>query len=433
MRGCDEEKQQMSAAALKQWLVAAICVAALVPAAPASEPIDAIVAVVNNTPITRVQVMREAARLRRAEVPADEAPQRALNDLIDRTLQLQRATLAGVTLEERVIAQRLAELPAEFGLKDAAALRRAVREEFLMTDEEFRARVREDMSIQALFYREVFLNTEVHEGEIDQFLKLEAGVAPQREYRLRHILLPVATDGADTAAQQQLAADLRQQAQDGADFATLARAHSHGTYAASGGALGYKSERALPSAFIAEVQNLAPGEVSQVIATQRGFHLLKLEAVRGGELSETVRRFRLAHIFMPHGMETLIQQVWRDLETPADFERAVREHSTDEVSQARGGEIGWFGEGDVPAYFATAVRALQPGEFSTPLASPFGWHIVQLMEVGEERVDLAELREQAREILRERRALAQRDIWLQAMRAEAHIRVLDPAFQYTGR
>ena len=404
-------------------------------AALASEPINAIVAVVNDAPITRLEVAREAERLRRAQVPDAQADQRALNVLIDRALQLQRAKRAGIAVGEEILNRRMAEMPAELNLPDAAALRAAVQEGFLMTYDEFRARVREDMQMQALFYREVLLNTEVYEDEVDQFLKLEAGVAQQRTYRLRHILLSVAADGADLEAQQERAAALRAQAAEGADFAGLARAHSQGEAAAEGGNWGFKSERSLPDAFIAEVQNLAPGEVSEVIATAQGFHILKLEEVRGGELSEKVRRLRLAHVFLPLAAEAQAQNLAGEIAQGGEdaFAQAVRAHSIDEVSQTRGGEIGWFSEADVPEYFADAVREMAPGDVSAPIESPFGWHILRLMEDREERVDLARLREQARLILREQRAMAQRDVWLQGLHAEAHIRIIDPAFQYDGR
>lgn len=414
-------------------IAAAFAAAAFAAAAGAAEPLNAIVAVVNDAPITRVEIDREAQRLRQGGAPAgQELRQRVLDALIDRQLQLQRAQLYGVEISDEALDERLAEMARELELPDGgAALEAAVRQRFGVSPAQLRQRLREDMQIQALFYREIYARTDIREDEVLQFLKAEAGVASPREYRLQHILIAVAADaGAAAQAQAQAQAlSLQARLQEGADFAALARRYSGGEAASRGGDLGFMAEQELPRAFVAELQNMEAGEVSAPIATSRGVHLLKLLAARGGELRESARRFRLGHIFLPPESGAQAQEIWRTLGSDRDaFARAVSRYSVDEVSAAKQGDIGWFEEPDLPGYFAPAVRQMEVGDISAPLQSPFGWHILRLSDAEEEFFDLQRLRQQARQLLRERRALAKRDSWLRRLRAEAHVRLLDPAF-----
>lgn len=412
-----------------------VCAAAATYAQEPPQSINKIAAIVNDDPITLLEIEREARRLRQndATLPPPEARQTALDNLIDRRLQLQRARLSRIAVPDAALEVRLVELQQQFELPDEAALRQFAQDRFLMSYDKFRERVREDMQIQSLFYREVFSRTQTYEDEVDQFLKSQAGIGNLREYHLRHILISVAADGSDIDTRQELALSIRASAAAGADFAALARAHSNDEGAEAGGNLGYKKESELPAAFIAEVQNLAAGEVSQVIPTSRGFHLLYLERQRGGDLRESVRTIRLSHIFFSEDDLTLATQVRANIATVDDFTAAVRRHSIDEVSLDRGGDIGWFEEKDIPPYFIETAKTLKKGAISAPVSSPFGWHILYMADEKIEQFDIQRLRDQARQLLREQRALAQREVWLRRLRSAAHVRILDTQFTHTIR
>lgn len=416
---------------VKQVLSAAVLAAVALAAAAATEPLDKIVAVVNEAPISRLDVAREAQRMQREQetLSVNRAEQLALNYLINHQLQLQRARLLEINIPAALLEQRIADLLREMNLSGSEGLARAAKTRFLMSADELRQRLYEDLQIQALFYREVFAETDAYEDEVEQFLIHEAdGVAQVREYRLRHILLTLAADSASAAEKREQIQALRARALAGEDFARLAQTLSDGDNAAAGGDLGFRAEADLPDRFLAVVQNMSPGEISEPLRTGRGFHLLKLEAARGGELREAIRRFHLSHIFFPLEAEEQARTVRGTISTAEDFRRAVQTYSDDRISAEKEGVIGWFDETSLPGYFADNVRQMQVGDISAPVISPYGWHILYLDDAEQEEFNIQGLRDQARRLLRERRALAQRDIWLRRLRNNAYVRIVDPAF-----
>ena len=114
------------------------------------------------------------------------------------------------------------------------------------------------------------------------------------------------------------------------------------------------------------------------------------------------------------------------------FEDAAKEHSIDNISAEAGGDLGWFGDDDMPEYFAAVAATLQAGDISPLVQSPFGWHILLLRQKETSEVDLQLIRDRARRLLRERRAERQRHEWLKQLRAAASVRVLDPAYLPVG-
>ncbi|MCH9758640.1 MAG: peptidylprolyl isomerase [Proteobacteria bacterium] len=406
-----------------------------VPFVNAAEPMDAIIAIVGDVPITQTQVERESKRLENLNegITAREARQEALDELIDRSVQKQLAQRLGIHISDALLAARIEELQQELGFSNEAELGRIAADEFLMSYPMFRERVRDDMLIQALFFREVFSRTQVYKDEVNQFLKFETAIGNLREYHLRHILISVADDGTDIDEKQDLALSLQARAATGEDFAQLAREYSDGDAASSGGNLGFKKEEELPEAFVVELQNINEGEISEVINTSRGFHFLKLEATRGGNIREAITRLRISHVFLPLTEEAEARELWNTIKNEEDFIAAVGQHSVDEKSIDKGGDIGWFDEQDIPVYFADTVKQMKVGDISPPVKSPFGWHLLHLRDSKKEALNIQGLREQARRVLRERRALAQRDVWIRRLRADTYVRILDPTFEYTIR
>lgn len=421
----------MKLTGIHHWLLTAVLAAGYCLLAGAAEPINTIVAVVNEEPVTRLEVEQEARRLQAINegLSEEKALNTALDELIDRRIQLQLARRLRITISDAAVASRLQELRRDYGLASEAALEGAVRERFLMSLDEFRDRLREDMQIQTLFYREVFSRTQAYEDEVEQFLKSQEQISSAREYHLRHIMVTVAADGSDLDEKRELIVSVHARLTAGGDFSELAVRVSDDDSAAAGGDLGYRKEGQLPEAFLIEVHNLSPGDISEPINTSRGFHLLKLEAVRGGDIRTQIRRLLLSHVFLPLEAEAQAQEIWQGIASEADFNRAVTEHSVDEVSIGRNGDIGWFFEDELPPYFVDTATQMAVGDISVPVKSPYGWHILYLRQEDTEAVDVQVLREQARQVLRERRALAQRDVWLRRLRGDAHVRILDATFQ----
>lgn len=404
-------------------------------AAAAEAPINSIVAIVNDEAITLSQVRRYARLLSNRGAISDDAAatnnandvtaaeRAALDELINRALQLQRAEQLGIVITDVMLDNRMDEFAAQFELNtDAQWLAFADAQFGVDTIASLRENAREDMRIQALFYRDVYVRTQVYEEEIEAFVRRNTERVLQTRYLLGHILLPLTDDG------RALADDLRERIRKGEDHVALAQEFSADAASRESGDLGYRTVDELPFAFADEAQNLEVGGVGQVIETSRGYHILKLLAVDRQKDVERVVSYLLQHIFLALDDAALGDQAHEELRAGADFVELVRRYSIDTVSVPNDGALGWFSAEDVPPYFADAVAGLNVGEYSAPIESPFGFHIVRLADRQEREIDLQILRDRARRVLQERRALTQRQVWLQRLRANAYIRVVDPDF-----
>ena len=418
----------------------------LVLAAPAAPPafaqsggggvgVDSIVAVVNDDVITRREVEREmlrvSANLRERELPVPKPAvvrREALDYLIERRVQIQLADRLGVQVPDEALEKELDRMRERLG--GEKSLRKTAREKFGMSHEEFYEWVRTDIRLQALFFREVYAQVRVSEEEVRRFLETETAVTAAREYRIARIFFKLPKDDAAAGEKRALAGRVRDQALAGADFAALAAEHSEGENAENGGDLGFRAERDLPDIFVAEAANLAEGEVGRVLETGAGLHLIKLLERRGGGIRETSRRVRVRHILAPAENRRLLENIRREiLEEGAEFEALARERSADRESADEGGDLGWLDEDKLPSYLAGPLEGMKEGDLSDLVESPFGWHLLRLEKREERELNAEELREKAREVLRERHALARRKSWLRRLRSRAYVSVVDPEFQ----
>lgn len=412
-----------------------ILVAALAAGATeAAQKINAIVAIVNNQSISRVEADRQMEALRSQIPPGEdisdnELRRRALDSLILRRLQLQFARRMGVQIPPDMFENRLDEFRERWRVRrgDDAGFDAAIQENTGLDSEEFFGELREDMEIEGVFYREVFSKVEVSDEEVDHFLRTESGFVSNREYHILHLLVASSEDSGEdekTAAREKIDV-LRGRIEAGDNFGEIAREYSDAGDAEQGGDLGWRAAAQLPAPFVAEIQNMTDGEISRVISTRRGFHLIRLEGTRGGALDEGMRRMRIAHIFLPETEDILAAQLRRQLDDGDSFNSLVENYSIDGRSSDKGGDLGWFAEEELPPYFAP-LKSLEAGDISEPIASPFGIHLVRVSDV--ENMGVDEVRDRARNLLRERRALEQRVDWLSQLRSRAYIIVVDPDF-----
>jgi peptidyl-prolyl cis-trans isomerase SurA len=219
------------------------------------------------------------------------------------------------------------------------------------------------------------------------------------------------------------------EARAGADFASLAASYSDAPDALQGGALGWRSHDRLPELFSNALARLQPGEVSDPLRSPAGFHVLKLTARRGAAMEGApVAQTRLRHILI-RPSETLsegeAQRRLADLRNrivsgSADFAEMARVHSGDS-SAGRGGELDWIYPGDTVPDFERAYRELKIGEVSQPVRTPFGYHLIQVLERRSADMSPERLRLQARQALRERKADEAYQDWLRLLRDQVYV------------
>lgn len=394
---------------------------------------DRIIAVVNDEVITlnelnsRLALVQRQLRQQGTEIPPrDVLEKHVLERLIIDRVQIQFARETGLRVDDAQLDQTLARI-ADSNRMDLAQFRASLERDGVPWAK-FREDIRDEVTISRIKEREVDSKIVVSEGEIDNFLGT-AGAMGSEEFNLAHILLRVPEQAKPEllARLQARAEDILAQLRRGADFAHLAASYSDAPDGLSGGQLGWRPLDRLPALFAEAVPKLKPGEVSDVLRSPAGFHILKLLDRRGGAITaQPVEQTHARHILIK--TSELVSEAdakrrlvgLRDRITHGtDFAELARLHSND-LSAAKGGDLGWLSPGDTVPEFERAMNALKPGEVSEPVKSPFGWHLIQVME---RRMDSSKerVRQSARMALRERKVDEAYQDWLRQMRDRAYV------------
>jgi peptidyl-prolyl cis-trans isomerase SurA len=404
--------------------------------APRVALVDRIVAVVGKEVVTLSELSerRDFAerQLRRQGTPLPERGQferQILERLIIEKAQLQLARDSGIRIEELQL-DRAMERIAEGNNMSLSAFRQALEKDGVAF-ERFREEVRQQIQLQRVREREVDDRIEVSDAEIEQFLaEAKSGGSARNEYNLAHVLvrLPEQASPEQIDAARRKAEKARAEAVAGIDFAKLAASYSDAPDALQGGAMGWRPEDRLPELFATAVKGMKAGEVSGVLRSAGGFHVLKLIERRGAEEGAPVQQTRARHILIRTNevvSEADARRRLNDLRERivtggADFAELARLHSAD-GSASRGGDLDWLLPGDTVPEFERVMNALKPGEISRPEKSPFGWHLIQVLERRAAGVSPERRRMQARQAIKERKAEDAYQDWLRQLRDRTYV------------
>ncbi len=407
-------------------------------AAPQPLLVDRIVAVVGKDVVTLSELgeRREFAEraLRRQGTPL---PERALleRQILERLIldkaQLQLARENGIRVEE-IQLDRALERIAESNNTTLAGFRAQLDKEGIPFDK-FRDEVRQQIQLQRLREREVDDRIEVSDGEIDLYLEeTKAATGARTEYNLAHILVRLPDQASPEKIEQARARaeKARAEALAGGDFGKLAASYSDGPDGLQGGLLGWRPEERLPELFTSALKAMKPGEVSPVLRSPGGFHVLKLLGQRGAGQSQDVEQAHVRHILVrtsevvseADARRRLTDLRERIVTGGADFAELARLHSQD-ASASKGGDLGWVLPGDTVPEFERAFVALKPGEVSQPIRTPFGYHLIQLLERRSAGLTPERRRMQARLALKERKADEAYQEWLRQLRDRTYVEV----------
>ena len=398
--------------------------------------VDRIVAVVGREVVTASELAerREFAerQLRQQGTPL---PERAIleRQILDRLIldkaQLQLARDNGIRVEE-IQLDRAMERIAENNRMTLSAFRQALEKDGVPFAK-FRDEVNQQIQMQRLREREVDDRIEVSDSEIDQFLESARESSGARdEFNVSHVLVRLP----DQASPEQIdlarkkAEKARAEAVAGADFATIAASYSDAPDALQGGSLGWRGEDRLPEIFAGALKNLRPGEISPVLRSPGGFHVVKLMQRRGADGGAPVMQTHARHILVKTSEVTSEADARRRLADlrerivtgGADFAELARLNSAD-GSAARGGDLDWLLPGDTVPEFERVMSALKPGEISQPFKTSFGWHLMQVLARREAGVTQERRRMQARQALKERKSDEAFQDWLRQLRDRTYV------------
>ncbi|HQS37014.1 MAG TPA: peptidylprolyl isomerase, partial [Methylotenera sp.] len=278
--------------------------------------------------------------------------------------------------------------------------------------------------------REIESRVNVSESEIDNYLTTQASSNENRdEYEISHILVRTPEEGSPEEIQKAKTKidEAVQALQDGASFAKVSASFSDAPNALEGGSLGWKAATQLPSLFLDALKNMQAGEVTPVLRSPNGFHILKLTNKRGGNSPLVIEQTRARHILIKlsevvseKDSKQKMDGIKERLDNGENFEAMARQYSED-GSASNGGELNWVNPGDTVPQFEKAMNELKVGEISEPVRSPFGWHIIQVLERRKQDMSKEAARLKARQEIRARKADEAYQDWIRELRDRAYV------------
>jgi len=395
--------------------------------------IDRIIAIVNNEAISESELQNELQsiklQLKGRQMPADSVLREQVSErLIMKHLQQQLGNSNNIIVDDETLNQALNSISKQNNI--SLERLRAVLESDGINFNTYRENIRHEILLQRLRQRHINTRINITETEVDQFLaqqKTQGNSAD--EFRLGHILigLPEAPSAEDINKAKQHGKEVLTLLAQGEDFSQTAMSHSDGQNALSGGDLGWRKAGELPSLFAKAITTMQADEVSPLIRSPSGFHIIKISEQRGGErhmVSQTLARHILIktnELVDDEAARSRLLELKNRLENGDDFATLARANSDDKGSAAKGGDLSWSSPGQMVPAFEEMMNKLELNVISEPFQTQFGWHIVEVLERRQHDDTDKFYRNQARKQLFERKAAEEEELWLRRMRDEAYI------------
>ena len=358
------------------------------------ELLDRVVAVVDSGVVMESQLNQRVqdiiGRLRSdgIELPPKEVlEEQILERLIIEEIQLQIGDQAGVKISDAELNRALSMIASEnsMNLEQFKESLDANNDSYV----KLRDQVRKELIIQRVQRGKVGANIEISEQEIENFLNSEEGRSKLAEqYNVQQILLSLNSSAPENEVNlvKEKGADLIERYKEGESFEKLAATYSSDQNALEGGSLGWRKSSELPSLFSNVVVKMKVGEISELIRSGAGFHIIRLSEKRGEVVKfedQTLVRHILiqsSEIRSENQTKELINEIHQELIDGEDFKQLARQHSEDPGSKMEGGELGWSSPDSFDPAFEAVMNSIDIGEMSKPFQSSFGWHILEVLD-----------------------------------------------------
>ena len=404
---------------------------------------DFIVAIVNSEPITNNEVraelkrvMQQLAQQRRPQPDSATLVRQVLDTLINQKAQLQAAQETGVRVDEPAIDQAEQNV-ARQNQFDVPELRRRLAADGMEVTQ-FRNQLRDQIMLTRLRERDVEPRVKVSDADVEQYLREQQNNSDPTSVQLNLaqilVTVPDSASPVQVAALEARAKRALDRARTGEDFVALVREFSDASDLTKGGQLGLRTADRYPPLFVQATQNLEVDDISGVIRSGAGFHILKVvEKINTGMPTMAVTQSRARHILLrvtPQLTEAAARAKLGDFKKrvvtgQADFAALARDNSQD-GSAAQGGDLGWASPGMFVPEFEEIMNQLAPGQVSDPLVSRFGVHLIQLTERRKASLTPKEQREAVRGMLREKKLDETYATWAQDLRGRAYVEMREP-------
>jgi len=398
--------------------------------------LDKIVAVVDDNIITqlelqdRIKLIQQQLKQRGNRLPPpDVFRKQVLERLIIEKLQLERAKNTGIRINDETVNNVIKNIARENKLSMEQFRQVLQKDGYRFSD--FRENIRKEIIISRLRKVRVANKINVSEQEIENHIaRYNADTSANTKYLLKHILIatPEAASPKQIEAAKNKAQKIVDGLQNGDDFSEKAIAYSDDELALKGGDLGWRTLSQLPTLFSSAVSSMAVQTVQGPLRSASGFHIIKLENKRSSDEKNMVKQTLARHILIRptqvlsrEEARSRLEDILQRIKSGEDFSNLARANSDDKASAAEGGSLGWVNPGIMVPTFEEEMNKLQPGEFSEPFLTQFGWHFVQVLSRRNHDNTDEFQRSQAIQLIRKNKTEEATQDWLRRLRAEAYV------------
>ncbi|MDF7761824.1 peptidylprolyl isomerase SurA [Kosakonia cowanii] len=406
----------------------------------APQVVDKVAAVVNNGVVLEsdvdglMQSVKANAGQAGQQLPDDATLRhQILERLIMDQIILQMGTKMGVKVTDEQLDAAIADIAKQNNMTMDQMRSRLAYDG--MNFSTYRSQIRKEMIISEVRNSEVRRRVTVLPQEVES---LAQQVGNQNdastELNLSHILIPLSEN--PTSAQvneaEAQARSIIEQARNGADFGKLAITYSADQQALKGGQMGWGRIQELPSVFAQALSTAKKGDVLGPIRSGVGFHILKVNDLRGQSKSISVTEVHARHILLKPSpimtddqARTKLEEIAADIKSGrTTFANAAKEFSQDPGSANQGGDLGWASADIYDPAFRDALMKLKRGQMSGPVHSSFGWHLIEMLDSRNvDKTDAAQ-KDRAYRMLMNRKFSEEAATWMQEQRASAYVKIL---------
>jgi peptidyl-prolyl cis-trans isomerase SurA len=395
--------------------------------------LDRIIAIVDQDVITEKELQDKInsviinLKSQKIDIPSENILRKqVIERLISNSLQIQIAQQTGLKISDAQVDKTIERI-AEKNKLNVTDFKKTLEKDGT-NFYQFREEIRNEITIAQLKEREVDSKIVITDGEIDNFLNAQSKEV-QDEFEIAHILIRVPEDASPDKLEKlkNKAEEVVKQINTGKNFTQVSAAFSEAPNALEGGNLGWKKASDLPTLFVDALKKIEVGKLTPILRSPNGFHVLKLINKKGPSTQVLVEQTHVRHILIKlseitsenEGRQKLIS-IKERLENGTKFEDMAKQYSED-TSANNGGDLGWVNPGDTVPEFEKTMKQLSINQISDPIKTPFGWHLIQVLERRSQDMSKESARIQARQQIKIRKSEEAYQDWLQELRDRSFV------------
>ncbi len=394
--------------------------------------LDEIIAIVNDEAITyseyEVRYRRQQIQNNQdvGQIP-DGVDFKLLRLLVDERIQAQAAQARGISISPEEVNRILVSMAEQNKITPDELFEELESKGISSTD--FMRSIEEQRLIQRIIDLSVNSRINVSEQEIDYHLQANKELNSSNEaYEISHLFVSISgKSDTEVAATLENVNFIHQGLQQGQPFDQAVADFSDGEKRAEGGYWGWRKEDQRPELFLKELRETQVGDITGVIKSENGFHIIKLHGKEGDEKIVTQQLVR--HILVQPQRRNLtesealeiLNDIANEIRGGGDFEKFARLNSDDESSGQNGGSLGWINPGDTAPEFEQIALKLPLNQISDPVQSQFGFHLIEVLDRRTRDISQDLTRENARSIIFQRKSAELYRNWIDRLRDGAYI------------